>query len=252
MKKLFIFAILSTSLLFINCGSKEKQEKTDTLNDSIVTENVIIDSVTISDTDTIANTEVIVKDLTDEKAPVEKSTTVTKITTKEPVKTVTQKTTETKVNEDTKVEVETKVVVTEQPKKIIEVEAPVKVVVKEPTPAPTPAPATVSTNGWVVPAKYEKMKNPTKASGENLAIGRSLYSKHCKSCHGSKGYGDGNKADNLEGDLGDFSSKVFQSQSDGALFYKSYIGRKDMPNYEKKITEEDMWITVSYMRTLAE
>jgi len=105
---------------------------------------------------------------------------------------------------------------------------------------------------WKVPAKYEKMKNPTKASGENLAIGRSLYSKHCKSCHGSKGYGDGNKADNLEGDLGDFSSKVFQSQSDGALFYKSYIGRKDMPNYEKKITEEDMWITVSYMRTLAE
>ncbi|NQV78695.1 MAG: c-type cytochrome, partial [Lutibacter sp.] len=77
-------------------------------------------------------------------------------------------------------------------------------------------------------------------------------SKHCKSCHGSKGYGDGTKADNLEGDLGDFSSKKFQSQSDGALFYKSYIGRKDMPSYEKKMSEEDMWITVHYMRTLAE
>lgn len=105
---------------------------------------------------------------------------------------------------------------------------------------------------WKVPAKYEKMKNPTKASSENLAIGKSLYSKHCKSCHGSKGYGDGTKADNLEGDLGDFSSKVFQSQSDGALFYKSYIGRKDMPSYEKKMSEEDMWITVNFMRTLAE
>jgi len=105
---------------------------------------------------------------------------------------------------------------------------------------------------WKVPAKYEQMKNPTKASSENLAIGKSLYSKHCKSCHGSKGYGDGTKADNLEGDLGDFSSKKFQSQSDGALFYKSYIGRKDMPSYEKKMSEEDMWITVHYMRTLAE
>ncbi len=105
---------------------------------------------------------------------------------------------------------------------------------------------------WKVPAKYEKMKNPTEASKANLSIGKSLYSKHCKSCHGGEGYGDGTKADNLEGDLGDFSSKKFQSQSDGALFYKSYIGRKDMPNFEKKMTEEDMWITVSYMRTLAE
>ena len=103
---------------------------------------------------------------------------------------------------------------------------------------------------WKVPAKYEKMKNPTEASKANLAVGKSLYSKHCKSCHGSAGYGDGTKADNLKGDLGDFSSKKFQSQSDGALFYKSYIGRKDMPNFEKKMSEEDMWITVSYVRTM--
>ena len=84
------------------------------------------------------------------------------------------------------------------------------------------------------------------------SIGESLYSKHCKSCHGSEGYGDGSKADDVDGDLGDFSSKEFQSQSDGALFYKSYIGRKDMPNYEKKLSEEDMWLTVNYIRTLAE
>jgi mono/diheme cytochrome c family protein len=103
---------------------------------------------------------------------------------------------------------------------------------------------------WKVPAKYEKMKNTTEASKANIAIGKSLYSKHCKACHGSAGYGDGTKASNLEGDLGDFSSKKFQSQSDGAIFYKSYIGRKDMPNFEKKMSEEDMWITVSYMRTL--
>jgi mono/diheme cytochrome c family protein len=103
---------------------------------------------------------------------------------------------------------------------------------------------------WKVPAKYQTMKNPTTANKENLAIGKSLYSKHCKSCHGSTGLGDGTKAANLKGDLGDFSSKKYQSQSDGAMFYKSYIGRKDMPNYEKKMTEEDMWFTVNYMRTM--
>lgn len=105
---------------------------------------------------------------------------------------------------------------------------------------------------WVVPDKYENMKNPTDPSVD-LDIGKSLYKKHCQSCHGKEGYGDGNKADDVEGDLGDFSSEEFQAQSDGALFYKSYIGRNDMPNYEKKIPdEEDVWLIVNYMRTMAE
>jgi mono/diheme cytochrome c family protein len=105
---------------------------------------------------------------------------------------------------------------------------------------------------WVVPDKYLKMKNPTDPN-EDQDIGKQLYSKHCQSCHGKTGLGDGKKADEVEGDLGDFSSAEFQAQSDGALFYKSYIGRDDMPNYEKKIPdEEDMWLIVNYMRTLAE
>ncbi len=97
---------------------------------------------------------------------------------------------------------------------------------------------------WEVPAKYEKMTNPEEASKENISIGKSMYSKHCKSCHGKEGFGDGPKADEVEGDIGDFSTEEFQAQSDGALYYKSYIGRDDMPNYEKKMTEEDMWLTV--------
>lgn len=109
---------------------------------------------------------------------------------------------------------------------------------------------TIVQNEWIVPAKYEKMKNPIPAN-QDMGIGKSLYAKHCQSCHGKKGLGDGNKADEVDGDLGDFSSKEFQAQSDGAIFYKSYIGRDDMPNYEKKIPdEEDVWLVVNYIRTL--
>ena len=105
---------------------------------------------------------------------------------------------------------------------------------------------------WVVPAEYVNKKNPTDPSVD-LNIGKALYKKHCQSCHGSEGYGDGSKAANLSGDLGDFSSEEFHEQTDGALFYKSYFGRGDMPNYEKKIPdEEDMWLIVNYMRTLKE
>ena len=105
---------------------------------------------------------------------------------------------------------------------------------------------------WVVPAKYENMNNPVPANTD-AAIGKSLYDKHCKSCHGKEGYGDGPKADDLNGDLGDFSSEEFQSQSDGALYYKSIIGRDDMPEFTKKLPDdEDRWLIVNYMRTLKE
>ena len=105
---------------------------------------------------------------------------------------------------------------------------------------------------WVVPDKYVNMDNPIDADTDK-AIGKSLYNKHCKSCHGKEGYGDGPKAEEQEGDLGDFSSEEYQAQSDGALFYKTTFGRDDMPEYTKKMPDdEDRWLIVNYMRTLAE
>lgn len=111
---------------------------------------------------------------------------------------------------------------------------------------------TIVQDKWVVPEKYVNMKNPIDASVDK-AIGKSLYSQHCKSCHGKEGYGDGSKAKDVEGDLGDFSSAEYQAQTDGELFYKSSFGREDMPEYTKKMPDdEDRWLIVNYMRTLAE
>jgi len=105
---------------------------------------------------------------------------------------------------------------------------------------------------WNVPDKYVNMTNPTNPK-EDLAIGKSLYSKHCQSCHGKEGYGDGPKAAEQNGDLGDFSSEEYQSQTDGTLFYKTTYGKDDMPEYIKKIPDdEDRWLIINYMRTLAE
>ena len=111
---------------------------------------------------------------------------------------------------------------------------------------------TVIQDKWVVPAKYVSMKNPVPAD-QDASVGKSLYDKHCKSCHGKEGYGDGTKAEGLKGDLGDFSSAEFQKQTDGELFYKTTFGRDDMPEYSKKIPDdEDRWLVVNYMRTLKE
>lgn len=103
---------------------------------------------------------------------------------------------------------------------------------------------------WDIPEDYVKMENPYKDDAGLLKIGKMQYSKHCKSCHGNKGLGDGPKAKQMETFPGDFSSETFQSGPDGELFYKSIIGRDEMPNYEKKITDdEDRWAIINYIRT---
>lgn len=105
---------------------------------------------------------------------------------------------------------------------------------------------------WTVPDEAKNMKNPTDPD-EDLDNGKSLYSKHCQSCHGKEGYGDGTKSAELETDPGDFSSEEFQAQTDGSLFYKTTEGRDDMPSFAKKIADdEDRWLVVNYMRTMAE
>ena len=104
---------------------------------------------------------------------------------------------------------------------------------------------------WEVPAKYEKMKNPEEATKTSIREGKKLWNKHCGSCHGKEGLGDGSKAAQLDTPAGDFSSEKFQAQSDGAIFYKTKFGRDEMPNYEKKIPyDEDLWHLVNFMRTL--
>jgi len=104
---------------------------------------------------------------------------------------------------------------------------------------------------WPVPDKYKNMANPVKSDATSIAAGKELYNQHCKSCHGTKGKGDGPKAAQLDTECGDFTKATFTAQTDGAIFYKTSEGRKDMPSFKKKIPEtNDIWSVVNYMRSL--
>jgi mono/diheme cytochrome c family protein len=102
---------------------------------------------------------------------------------------------------------------------------------------------------WPVPEEYKNMENPVEADAESLQIGKMLYNKNCASCHGKKGLGDGPKARMLDTFSGDFSGDYYQDQTDGEHFYKTKEGRGEMPGYGKKMSDEDIWHMVNYMRT---
>jgi len=104
---------------------------------------------------------------------------------------------------------------------------------------------------WPVPDADKNKKNTVAVNAESIANGKTLWGTHCKSCHGSKGLGDGPKSAQLKTESGDFSLTDFQAQTDGSIFYKISKGRDDMPSYKNKIPDkDDIWSLVNFIRTL--
>jgi mono/diheme cytochrome c family protein len=105
---------------------------------------------------------------------------------------------------------------------------------------------------WTVPDKYKKMTNTyTDDMDDLIDYGSDLYDKHCASCHGDDGIGDGSKADDLKTYPGDFTTAEFKKIPEGSVYYMSIIGRDEMPNFEKKIPDEEgRWAVISYVRSL--
>ncbi|MGA1978678.1 MAG: cytochrome c [Bacteroidales bacterium] len=102
---------------------------------------------------------------------------------------------------------------------------------------------------WSVPEQFISMKNPVAKDNTGKKAGMALYVKNCASCHGREGLGDGVKARTLKDFPGDFSSGAYQGQTDGEQFYKTKSGRGEMPKYEGKLTDEEIWYIVNYMRS---
>ncbi|WP_299577062.1 c-type cytochrome [uncultured Sunxiuqinia sp.] len=104
---------------------------------------------------------------------------------------------------------------------------------------------------WDIPEKYQKMENPYVGDESLERVGKILYIKHCRSCHGNNGEGDGPKAASMKTEILSFTSEKFKEEADGVVYFQSIIGRDEMPNYESKIPEEeDRWALVNYIKAM--
>jgi len=104
---------------------------------------------------------------------------------------------------------------------------------------------------WNIPAEYKNKKNPHAGDASLVRMARAAYGRHCRSCHGNAGLGDGPMARNQKTFSGDFSKKEWHDKyNDGEIYYMSFIGRDEMPNFESLITdEEERWAIVNYIRS---
>jgi len=105
---------------------------------------------------------------------------------------------------------------------------------------------------WMVPPEEKARKNPLTASDANINAAKQIYLDHCANCHGDTGKGDGSDAmmyDPAPADLTDAArlSKI----TDGEIYYQITEGRKPMPSFKKRLTEEQRWQLVLLVRSFA-
>jgi len=105
---------------------------------------------------------------------------------------------------------------------------------------------------WSAAAAARKLKNPIPPTAEAVTVGKNIYTEHCQRCHGVKGDGRGEKAAELSVAPGDFTdAHAMSRRTDGELFWQITRGRLPMPSFDDKLTDQERWELVDYIRTFA-
>jgi mono/diheme cytochrome c family protein len=104
-----------------------------------------------------------------------------------------------------------------------------------------------------IPKDILTKKNPLASSEAVLANAKKAYSDNCLQCHGESGKGDGPMSGMLKEKPADLSeSKFVGGLTDGEIFWSMTKGReKIMPAFEAKLTENERWGLVVFVRSLS-
>lgn len=105
---------------------------------------------------------------------------------------------------------------------------------------------------WPAPEEAKKLKNPLAVTDASLAAAKAVFLDNCAQCHGEGGKGDGPEAPMYDVKPADFTdAHMMGEMTDGEIFWKISEGRRPMPEFKKRLTEEQRWQLVNYVRTFA-
>jgi mono/diheme cytochrome c family protein len=110
-----------------------------------------------------------------------------------------------------------------------------------------------SLSDWTAPEKARQMRNPFPPTPKAIGLGMSTYQDRCQNCHGEDGNGKGERAEKLSVAPSNFTDAHAMSQmTDGELFWKISEGHRPMPAFKSKLSEEERWQLVDYIRTFSQ
>lgn len=108
--------------------------------------------------------------------------------------------------------------------------------------------------GWNVPPDANNLKNPVPMNSATIAAARELYVGNCQKCHGVNG--DGKVPPGATYFYStkptDFTNaRRVDAMSDGEIFWKMTNGRKPMPGFKNRLSDEQRWELVNLIRVFA-
>jgi mono/diheme cytochrome c family protein len=93
--------------------------------------------------------------------------------------------------------------------------------------------------------------NPFPVNATFLALGEKKYNVYCAACHTKLGDGSSvAKRINAMGVVGNLHDKRIVEQPDGELFHTIRAGKNLMGGYADKLSAEESWAVVAYLRAL--
>jgi len=108
---------------------------------------------------------------------------------------------------------------------------------------------TVQPQDWKAPAWADTLYNPYQIEPLTLPQAQEIYNTYCISCHGDQG--QGYPIEHTSQEVPDFKDDAVASQSDGAIYWKIREGKGIMPSYKSKLSDEQKWQLVEYIRDLS-
>ena len=97
------------------------------------------------------------------------------------------------------------------------------------------------------------LENPVTSTPESIAVGQESYDQYCASCHGRTG--EGGVGNDLIPDSPNLTDETWDHGStDGNIFDAIKNGvppNFDMIPWSNRLTDEEVWNVVNYLRSLA-
>ena len=97
-------------------------------------------------------------------------------------------------------------------------------------------------------------ENPIEATEESVRAGLRVYGRFCRSCHGVRGDGRGQNPSPGTRPANLIDDEWVHGDSDGAIYTVIRQGvppAYDMDAWEGRITDEEIWHVVNFLRFLA-
>jgi mono/diheme cytochrome c family protein len=116
-------------------------------------------------------------------------------------------------------------------------------------PVLSPPASAIPVSGKEIVSWQTELRNPVAPTEASLYQGKALFDVNCAMCHGQTSEARGPVGKKLTPPPPGLDHELVQSRGDAHIFKAITLGFGRMPPFQDKLTQEERWNLVNYLRT---